>query len=463
MTLLLVPSPVRGLATSLRRKLLGLLMLALMVGSVAFCVGIYNKALPWQKAVQVRIQVDRIGHQLLVPADVMVRGVEVGQVRGVQTNGRFATLDVALQSSMVHLIPANVTAQILPETLFGEKYVDLTIPPHPSTTPIHSGQVIPQDRSRVAIETSTVFAHLVPLLKALHPAELNVALSNLATALSGRGSALGQNLTLASRYFASFDPHLAQFTNDLAKLGPVAASYAAATPGLMEQFTNFSVNARSLVANQPTFNAFLVTSRQFADTMAAVLAQNASQLVRLAAVSRPVLGTLAEYSPEFNCFFRGLEHLQGQVQQTFSPSLQTHPELHIFIDIVKQSNIHGYKYPTDLPKYIQDIGPRCWSLPNAPSKPVMPTLPGMPYDSGKSSSPAPPAKHHGSAGRPNARTAAFAAALSSPSIGPVGSGAETAFIDALSAPLLGLPAARVSPLADLLAGPLLRGMAVGLS
>ena len=53
----------------------------------------------------------------------------VGEVRSVSSDGRKATIDLALQPRTVGLIPANVSARLLPKTLFGEKFVDLVLPP----------------------------------------------------------------------------------------------------------------------------------------------------------------------------------------------------------------------------------------------------------------------------------------------------------------------------------------------
>jgi hypothetical protein len=49
-------------------------------------------------------------------------------------DGPGATLDLALDPDKVDLIPSNVEAQLLPKTLFGEKYVSLVIPDDASTS-----------------------------------------------------------------------------------------------------------------------------------------------------------------------------------------------------------------------------------------------------------------------------------------------------------------------------------------
>ena len=49
-------------------------------------------------------------------------------------------------------IPDNVTAQIVPKTLFGEKYVELTVPSDPSAEPLQAGATIKQTEMPVEVE-----------------------------------------------------------------------------------------------------------------------------------------------------------------------------------------------------------------------------------------------------------------------------------------------------------------------
>ncbi len=102
------------------------------------------------------------------------------------------------------LIPANVTARILPKTLFGEKYVELEIPAEPSSSHIAAGDVITE--TVVPIEVETVFADAYPLLTAVQPAQLAYTLNALATALEGRGDDAGRQPGAAERLSEEVQP-----------------------------------------------------------------------------------------------------------------------------------------------------------------------------------------------------------------------------------------------------------------
>src|SRR5690242_15663866 len=90
----------------------------------------------------VSLKTDTIGLQLPQKADVKVRGVIVGQVNKIASNGEGATLTLGIKPDKIKQIPRNVTAAILPKTLFGEKYVELQIPSDPSSNALRSGDKI---------------------------------------------------------------------------------------------------------------------------------------------------------------------------------------------------------------------------------------------------------------------------------------------------------------------------------
>jgi len=428
MTLLLVPGPVRALGRATRLRALGVVFVAVCVAALALAVLVYQKA--FTPVVKVTLRADSIGNQLVVPADVKLRGIVVGEVRAVHSNGRRATLDLALDPSHVPQIPANVQARILPKTLFGEKFVDLVLPKRPAPQHIHAGDVIPQDRSRNAIELQQVFDDVLPLLRTLKPAALNETLSALSNALEGRGEQLGHNVVLADRYFAGINPHLPTIEADISGIADLASNLDAAAPDLLTMARNFSVSSRTVVEKQQTLARFFTETQGFAGTTTRFLQANANRLITLGAVSRPTLAVLASYSGEYPCLLQGLTTAEQRLEPIFGPG----PYLHITLQVVNSRG--GYQQGKDAPDY-HHYGPAsCDGLPQAgpptaqggggaslPSLPSLPQLPAVPGD-----------------------------------VGPVGTAAEKSVVSALVAPALG--GADQADLADLLMGPMMRGTAV---
>jgi virulence factor Mce-like protein len=313
-----------------KRRLQGVAFLAVVALLLGFTIAVYNKSLPWQAADKVTLEADRIGNQLVVPADVKLNGILVGRVSGVHVQDDHAELTLQIDKSKIKQIPADVQARILPKTLFGEKFVDLVVPDSdPAQSPsLHAGSVIQQDHSKTAIELQTVFDDLVPLLRALKPAELSIALSNLAEALRNRGEALGHNLELVNTYFTRFNADLPNFNHDISALADLASNYADATPDLMATLRNFTVNAKTMTEKKDTFAQFLLGSDAFAREATKVFGDNADRLITLAKVSKPVLDLYASYSQVLECLPNGLAmYDRSRLEQTFGQG----PYLHITI------------------------------------------------------------------------------------------------------------------------------------
>jgi virulence factor Mce-like protein len=482
-------------ALRVKRRLQGVAFLAVVAALLGLTIAVYNKSLPWQSSAKVILNADRIGNQLVVPADVKLNGILVGRVSGVSVSGDHTRMTLQLDKSKLSEIPADVQARILPKTLFGEKFVELVRPAGTSPTVqqhLKAGDVIQEDHSQTAIELQTVFSHLVPLLRTLKPAELSITLSNLASALRDRGEALGHNLELVNTYFSQFNKDMPNFQHDIGALADMASNYADAAPDLLAMLRNFSVNASTFTAKQDVYAQFLTGSQDFAETATRVFGNNADRLIKLADVSQPVADLYAKYSIVLECLPNGLAiYDRTRLEQAFGQG----PYLHITLTPVGDRGAYG---PNDKPKK-SDITsmvlpPNCFGLPygNHGLHPIMARYPGknpsdnyacggyagqqgpncaIPQSSGAS-----PA---GGARNKKKGTSALSglgglnglgdlgginpAGYTYDRRGAVGSPAEQQFISGLMTPFTGVQSASGASLTDLLIGPMLRGMAVTLA
>jgi phospholipid/cholesterol/gamma-HCH transport system substrate-binding protein len=414
-------------------RVYGVVFLLVIALLVSLTVAIYSKV--FVNVVHVTLQTDRVGNQLAPPADVKLRGLIVGEVRSVSSNGARADVDLALTPSTVGLIPRNVSARLLPKTLFGEKFVDLVIPAKPSSQRLGEGDVIPQDRSATAIELETVLDNILPLLQTIKPAKLNATLDALATALEGRGNELGQNLALVNTYFSQLNPQLPTIEKDIRGLADVSQIYAAAAPDLVRTLRNFSATTETIAEKQKEYVGFLTGTAAFATTTRTLLATNEDRIIRLASVSRPTLGVLAKYSPEYPCLLQGLAESNDFIGKTFANG-----ELHITLEVVRAQA--AFK-PGDEPQFNDRSGPNCRGLPRPPV-------------------PNPAARLNDGTGA-SINGDAVPGFLLDTTSGLAGSTEEQHVIDSLVSPVMGVPADRVPDLVTLLFGPMARGTAVGQS
>jgi phospholipid/cholesterol/gamma-HCH transport system substrate-binding protein len=350
------PPLVKGRAL-LRRRIAGIVFLVVIALLVELSVVLYEKG--FTRTVDVALETDRVGNQLSLHADVKVRGIVVGEVRHVSSNGERAVLQLALNPDRVGQIPNNVSAQLLPKTLFGEKEVTLVIPSDPSSEHVKSGDRITQDRSRTALETETALNDLLPLLKALEPQKLSLALDALSEGLRGRGDKLGRNLALTAAYFNQLNPSLPRLSQDMQGLADLANTYSDAAPDLLRTLDNLAFSGRSLVQQRTQLDAFLRSTRDFATSATSIVSDNEARLIALARDSVPSLQLYASYSDYYPCMLNVLAFQEIEGERVFGGG---QPGLHITIEAIRDRDHGTYMPGADEPRYRDTYNPHCFGL-----------------------------------------------------------------------------------------------------
>jgi virulence factor Mce-like protein len=295
---------VKGYSQGFKLRLFGLGFIAFLVLCLFLLIAIFNQT--FVRSEPLFLETTAAGSQLNNNADVKMRGMFVGRVAGQEVENGVVRLELAISPDHMEQIPDDVEAAIVPKTLFGEKFVELLIPEGSDSgeiTPIASGETIPQSRTTAALEAERVFSNTVPLLRAVEPAELNMVLEQMATALQGRGDALGDNFSNAQRYFEGFEPSLPDFVENISLLATVADSYDRAAPDFLRFLRQQTVTTRTLVDQQDVLADFLAGTDEFNATMEQVLADNEERFVQLAAEGRPVIETFAADREGFGRFF----------------------------------------------------------------------------------------------------------------------------------------------------------------
>ena len=413
-------------------KVLGVAFIGVLVFLLWLTYAFYAKV--FTKTVNVELKTSHIGLQLNEHADVKLRGIIVGEVRGVSTDGDEATVDLALKPDQVNEISAAVSARILPKTLFGEKYVELVIPSDAKSTALASGDRITQ--TQLPIEVEKVLNDIYPLLRAVQPAELNYTLNAIAGALEGRGEKIGENIETFDAYLKRLNPQIPALVEDLRLLAKVSGTYADVAPQIAETLRNTVKTGNTLVSREAKLHAFLQDVASFSGTAKTFLDDNGDNIVRLGQLSKPQLELLNRYSPEFPCLLRGLVDQAPMLASTFR-GFVFHIDL---ITLPRQPRGYTAK---DVPVLGADNGPACLGLPN----------PKVPFTGAPNLKDGVDNLGRGDAQRtaPRVDAAATNAAAGS---------AEKAFFGALTAPLLGMPVDQVPDLTTLLLGPLVAGTEV---
>ena len=222
-------------------KLIGLVFIALMITSIWFTYAIFTKKFVAYD--EVALKTSKIGLQLPSRADVKIRGVIIGEVLDATANDDGAELTLGIYPDKIDGIPKNVTARIEPKTLFGEKYVALQVPTDPKGN-LADGDTVNQ--TVVAHEVEETLSDLYPLLRAVQPAELNKTLNAMATALEGRGEAVGNNLEVLDSYLKRINPEIPALVEDIALLADTSDLYADVLPEIATTLRNSVITGNTL-------------------------------------------------------------------------------------------------------------------------------------------------------------------------------------------------------------------------
>lgn len=418
----------------MHRRLLGVVFIGLLALGLWLVNAVFT-----QKFVsfdEVTLRADTVGLQLPDRADVKVRGVIVGQVIDATTGTDGATLTLGIDPKKIDQIPGNVTASLLPKTLFGEKYVSLDIPDKPSGR-LQAGAHI--GTTELPVEVERVLNDIYPLLRTVQPAELNYTLNALATALEGRGEEIGENIETLNAYLTKLNPQVPALMDDLRLLSTVSSTYADVMPQIAQTLRNTVKTGGTLVEKEDELQRFLQDTRGFSDTARGFLDANGKNIIRLGQLAAPTTRLLNEYSPTTTCLLRGIVRQAPMLGSTFRGfvfhiNLRTMPHQPRPYD-ERDVPVLGAKNP-----------PNCAGLPNPPVP--YPPLPNM--NDGVDN------LNRGDHQRP-----ATGFDASDPLVaGAGGTADQKGVVNALTAPVLDVPVDEVPDLATLLFAPMAAGTEV---
>jgi phospholipid/cholesterol/gamma-HCH transport system substrate-binding protein len=210
---------------------------------------------------EVSAQLADAGGSLGDGADVKLRGVIIGRVSDVARGPDGGVrVRLALSGGQLGHIPANVVARILPATVFGTSYVDLTTR-GPASGQLHAGAVIPADRSQGTLELQQALDDIDELVKALRPAQLNTTLSAIATALDGRGDEIGGIVTDLDTLLRNVEPKVPLIQSDIAKLATNLDLVRQTAPQVLDGVQDSLSTLHTIVAQKAALSSLLTGGR----------------------------------------------------------------------------------------------------------------------------------------------------------------------------------------------------------
>lgn len=278
----------------------------LVVGLFAGVLGLQTLGV-LSSDVRVTVQLPTVGDTLGINSDVKYNGLRVGRVTQVDPAG--PTAEVLVAPERAALIPAAVSARVLPGTLFGNEYVDL-VTATTATTAVRpaahlaDGAVVPADRSVATLRLMDTFSATQRLLAAVDPAQWDVALSQLADALDGRGARIAGLVRDGDAFLARWTALQPQVRRDLDLLTRDADLAGDVEPQLVAALRDTRPLARTLVEQQEGTTTLLTGTAALTDDMARFLRTHGAATARLLNATAANLEVFAQRHPAFALLLR---------------------------------------------------------------------------------------------------------------------------------------------------------------
>lgn len=249
-------------------------------------------------------------------SDVRVLGLPAGSVSDVIVDGDRVRVDMEIPSSIE--IPADATAQIIPQSLIGERYIQISPAFTEGMTPIEDGAVI--EKTVIPVEPDEALAAIKEFLDSLDPDGIGALVTNLDEDLRDNGQALNGALGSLSqlvetfaekddallRIVDSFDTLTATLSTREQQLGEVLDAFSAASQVLADErqsieelvsgLADLSTNGLALIGEH---SGALRTDIETLTEAASAIDTNLTAVTQLLAAGPQLsAGIIGAYNPE---------------------------------------------------------------------------------------------------------------------------------------------------------------------
>jgi phospholipid/cholesterol/gamma-HCH transport system substrate-binding protein len=229
------------------------------------------------------------GDSLGPASNVKYHGLVVGRVVTISGEAGKSRAQIVIKRDQAGQIPANVTARVLPSTIFGSEYVELVAPRHPDTQRLQSVQTIPADRSAETLRIMDAVAAGERILRAVDPSQLDATTSALADMLQDNGANVGRFIERASTYLGTMLQHSDAFYRDLRLLGNVTQGAADAEPHLVAALRNSHSTLRLIVDQRRTVDQLITGTTGLSSETSTFLQKNEGNLVGTVYAGEPIV------------------------------------------------------------------------------------------------------------------------------------------------------------------------------
>ncbi len=340
--------------STVRRRLLGVLLIVIAIGFVVVTVLQYNKT--FSTYTSIYLVTDDAGNALPERADVKARGVLMGNVGETEARGDKVVLRLDLDPGLAEQIPPGTTARLLPKTLFGERYVALQIP-QGATGHIEEGDTIHQDKSGNAVEVGHLLDTVLPILRAVPPEDVSVTLSAVHHMLEGQGQQIGRSVEKLDEITAQAVDRMPDIEADIRGLADFARTYSESAPDLIDALDNLRTTGKTVVEMQHQVHDLLLGGSATAQKSADLIERTRGDFIAVTAQSVRPLQVFANASPAFGCSFDQFSALHERTKKIVG-SGDPNPGIRVTLELVNPKG--RYLPEQDEPRWFDDRTPQCY-------------------------------------------------------------------------------------------------------
>ncbi len=302
----------------------------------------------------VKAQLNTAGGSIGPGSDVKMRGLVVGTITSISGDARQVDLAIDLDDQMVGQIPAGVKARVLPASVFGTSYLELTTPKGtggPASGTVKAGEVISQDLSEPTLELQQALDSVDKLVSALGPAQLATTLNAVSTTLDGQGQQIGATLDRADSLLARVQPLVPLGRTDLRLLATNLDTVSRIAPDLFNAVDDTLVFTDHLVQQRDQLTALVAGGLNLVRDTNGVLTKNETKFVRSVRGAAGVVDALYDQRAGIRTGLLAINNLTGRL-----PSVTSGGMVRVTGPIVGH---YAYYTRADCPRYQGHPGKNC--------------------------------------------------------------------------------------------------------
>jgi phospholipid/cholesterol/gamma-HCH transport system substrate-binding protein len=208
-----------------------------------------------------------LGQNVHPGSEVDYRGVQVGKIKSWSLVDR--QVQVRFSINRGFKVPANATATLEPQSVFGSEIMNLDFPSGPSGPYLGPGDAVTHTATTDQIQD--FINSTVPLFQSIAPGDVQTIISELTQASENLGPTIAQSIDTGTQLADLFSTTINAQTNALDAFGRFQAAFTPTASNLNAIAAANNVGLPVFNHAEDSFQAFLTTLKPLADNLAQLL------------------------------------------------------------------------------------------------------------------------------------------------------------------------------------------------